>query len=120
MEWLRPLDRPAAGFARYAGLVVVGLSLIAAAGLALLALLPLLGRTLVRAVELLVAGCVWVATAISVGVSIWDVLGTIGRAAAGELATAAASVVLALLVLVGIAALYCLQRLLESQEESSQ
>jgi len=117
MKWLRPLDRPAAGFARYAGLVVVGLSLIAAA---VLALLPLLGRTLVRAVELLVAGCVWVATAISVGVSIWDVLGTIGRAAAGELATGAASAVLALLVLVGIAALYCLQRLLESEEESSQ
>jgi hypothetical protein len=117
MEWLRPLDRPAAGFARYAGIFVVGLSLIAAA---VFALLPLLGRTLVRAVELLVAGCVWVATAISVGVSIWDVLGTIGRAAAGELATAAASVVLALLVLVGIAALYCLQRLLESEEESSQ
>jgi len=117
MEWLRPLDRPAAGFARNAGLVVVGLSLIAAA---VFALLPLLGRALVRAVELLVAGCVWVATAISVGVSIWDVLGTIGRAAAGELATAAASVVLALLVVVGIAALYCLQRLLESEEESSQ
>ena len=117
MEWLRPLDRPAAGFARYAGLVIVGLSLIA---VAVFVLLPLLGRTLVRAVELLVAGCVWVATAISVGVSIWDVLGTIGRAAAGELATAAASVVLALLVLVGIAALYLLQRLLESEEESSQ
>jgi hypothetical protein len=117
MEWLRPLDRPAAGFVRNAGLVVVGLSLSAAA---VFALLPLLGRTLVRAVELLVAGCVWVATAISVGVSIWDVLGTIGRAAAGELATGAASVVLALLVLVGIAALYCLQRLLESEEESSQ
>src|SRR2546422_4039452 len=117
MEWLRPLDRPAAGFARYAGRVVVGLSLIAAAGLVLL---PLLGRALVRAVELLVAGCVWVATSISVGVRIWDVLATIGRAAAGELATPAASVVLALLVLVGIAALYGLQRLLESEEESSQ
>ena len=81
---------------------------------------PLLGRALVRAVGLLVAGCVWVATSISVGVSIWDVLRIIGRAAAGELATPAASVVLALLVLVGIAALYWLQRLLESEEESSQ
>ena len=117
MEWLRPLGRPAAGFARYAGLVVVGLSLIAAA---VLVVLPLLGRALVRAVELLVAGCVWVATSISVGMSIWDVLRTIGRAAAGELATPAASVVLALLVLVGIAAVYGLQRLLESEEESSQ
>jgi TRAP-type C4-dicarboxylate transport system permease small subunit len=117
MEWLRPLDRPAAGFARYAGLVVVGLSVIAAA---VLVLLPLLGRAFVRAVELLAAGCVWVATSISVGVSVWDVLTTIGRAAARELATPAASVVLALLVLVGIAALYWLQRLLESKEESSQ
>jgi TRAP-type C4-dicarboxylate transport system permease small subunit len=117
MEWLRPLDRPAAGFARYAGLVVVGLSLIAAA---VLVLLPLLGRGFVRAVELLAAGCVWVATSISVGVSIWDVLRTIGQAAAGELATPAASVALALLVLVGLAALYLLQRLLESEEESPQ
>src|ERR1700730_929066 len=114
MEWLRPVDRPAAGFARYAGLVVVGLSLIAAA---VFVLLPLLGQALVRTIELLAAGCVWVATSISVGVSIWDVLTTIGRAAAGELATPAATVVLALLVLVGIAALYWLQRLLESKEE---
>jgi hypothetical protein len=119
MEWPRPLDRPAAGFARYAGLVIVGLGLIAAAVLVLV-LLPLLGRALVRGVGLLVAGFVWVATSISVGVSIWDVLGTIGRAAAGQLTTPAASVVLALLVLVGIAALYLLQRLLESEEESSQ
>ena len=116
MEGLRPLDRPAARFARYAGLVVVGLSLIAAA---VFVLLPLLGRAFVRAIELLVAGCVWLATSISVGMSIWDVLGTIGRAAAGELATAAATVVLALLVLVGIGALYWLQRLLESEKESS-
>ena len=117
MEWPRPLDRPAAGFARYAGLVIAGLGLVAAA---VLVLLLLLGWALVRGVGLLVAGCVWVATSISVGMSIWDVLRTIGRAAAGELATPAASVVLALLVLVGIAALYGLQRLLESEEESSQ
>ena len=117
MEWLRPLDRPAARLARVAGLVVVGLSLIAAA---VFVLLPLLGRAFVRAIGLLVAGCVWLATSIGVGVSIWDVLGTIGRAAASGLATPAASVVLALLVLVGIVALYWLQRLLESEEESSQ
>jgi len=117
MEWWRPLDRPAARLARFAGLALVGIGLMAAA---LFVLLPLLGRAFVRAIELAIAGCVWVATSIGVGVSIWDLLGTIGRAAARELATPAASVVLGLLVLVGILALYWLQRLLEAEEESSQ
>ena len=114
MKWLRPLDRPAARLARIAGVTVVGLSLIA---VAIFVVLPLLGRMFVRLVELLVAGCVWMATSIGVGVSVWDVLATIGRAAAGGLATPAASVALAVLVLVGIAALYGLQRLLESESE---
>ncbi len=117
MGWLRPLDRPAARLARVAGLVIVGLSLVAAA---VFVLLPLLGRAFVRAIELLVAGCLWLATSIGVGVSIWDVLGTIARAVAGGLATWTASVALAVLVLIGIVALYWLQRLLESEEESSQ
>ena len=79
-------------------------------------LLPLLGRSFVRAIELLVAGCVWLATSIGVGVSIWDVLGTIARAGARGLTTPAASAGLAVLVLVGVVALYWLQRLLESEE----
>src|ERR1700730_755517 len=114
MNWLRPLDRPAARLARVAGVMVVGLSLFAAA---VLVVLPLLGRTFVRLVELLVAGCVWMATSIGVGVSVWDVLATIGRAVAGGLPTPAASAALAVLVLVGIVALYWLQRLLESESE---
>ena len=89
MEWLRPLDRPAARRARVAGLTVVGLSLIAAA---IFVVLPLVGRTFVRLVELLVAGCVWTATSIGVGVSVWDVLATIGRSVAAGLTTPAASV----------------------------
>jgi hypothetical protein len=117
MEWPRPLDRSAARIARVAGLMAVGLSLIAAA---IFVVLPLLGRSFVRLVELLVAGCVWMATSIGVGVSVWDVLGTIGRAVAGGLTTPAASVALAILVLVGIVALYWLQRLLESESESEQ
>jgi hypothetical protein len=117
MEWRRLPDRPAARFARYAGLALVGLILTAAT---ILVVLPFLGRIFVRSIEMLVAGCVWLATSIGVGVSIWDVLGTIGRAAAGGLATSAASVGLAVLVLLGIVALYWLQRLLESEEESSQ
>ena len=117
MEPRQPLGRPAARVARVAGLMVVGLSLIAAA---VFVLLPLIGRAFVRAIELLVAGCVWVATSIGVGVSVWEVLGTIGRAAAGGLTTPTASLAFTVLVLVGIVALYCLQRLLESEEESSQ
>jgi hypothetical protein len=117
MDWSRPLNRPATRFARYAGLAVGGLTLTVAA---FFVVLPLLGRAFVRSIELLVAASVWLATAIGVGVSIWDVLGTVGRALAGELATPTASVLLGGLVLVGIVALYWLQRLLESEEESSQ
>ena len=112
----RTLDRPAARFARVAGLAVVGLSLTAAA---LFVLLPLLAREFVRAIELLVAGCVWVATSIGVGLSVWDVLETIGRVSVGALLTPTGSLALSILVVVGIMALYWLQRLLESEEGSS-
>lgn len=98
------------------GFGVVGLSLVVAAAYYLL---PLVGRALVSGVELIVAGCVWVATSIGVGVSMWAVLGTIGRAVIGALVTPAGSVALSVLVVVGITALYWLQRLLESEEESS-
>ena len=117
MEWRQPLGHPAARLARVAGLVCVGLSLMVAS---VFVLLPLAGRTFVRAIELLVAGCVWVATSIGVGVSVWQVLGTIGRAASRSLTTPTASLTFTVLVLVGVVALYGLQRLLESEEESSQ
>ena len=115
MEWWRPLDRRAGRFARAAGATLGALSLIV---VAFLVLLPLLGRAVVRILGLLVTGCVWMATSIGAGVSLWDVLGTIGRAAAGGLATPTASLLLAVLVLVGVVALYMLQRLLDSGEES--
>ena len=100
-----------------AGLVVVGLALGATA---VFVFLPFLAREFVRGVELLVTGCLWIVTSIGVGVSIWTVLATIGRAIGGAVATPMASVLFAVLVLVGVAALYWLQRLLESEEESSQ
>jgi len=98
------------------GLVLGGLGVIAAA---VFLLLPLLGRAFVLGVGWLVTACVWVATSISVGVSLVDVLGTIGRAAASGLATPTASVLLTLFVLVGVAAMYWLQRLLDSEPRST-
>ena len=116
MEW-RVLDRPGARYARLAGLAVAGLSLVIAAAFLLL---PLVGRAAVRSLELLVAACVWLANSIGAGVSIWDVVGTIGWAALGSVLSPKGSLVLAVLVVIGIVALYLLQRLLESEEESSQ
>jgi hypothetical protein len=116
MESRRQLDRSAVRVARFAGLALVGLTSVAAAGFLLL---PLLGRVFVRAIELTVAGCVWLATSIGVGVSMWDVLGTIARASAGALLTPTGSLALSILVVIGIMALYWLQRLLESEEGSS-
>ena len=117
MDQRRPSDGRAARRARFAGLALAGL---AAAVAGSLVLVPLLGQAFVRVIDLMVAACVWLATSIGVGLSFWDVIGTIGRAAAGGLATSAASVALGVLVLVGIVALYWLQRLIESEEESSQ
>ena len=116
MQW-RVLDRPGARYARLAGLAVAGLSLVVAAAFLLL---PLVGRAAVRSLELLVAACVWLANSIGAGVSLWDVAGTIGMAALGSVLSPKGSLVLAVLVVIGIVALYLLQRLLESEEESSQ
>jgi hypothetical protein len=117
MDRRRRLDGPGARLARFAGVSLIGVGFMAAG---LFVLLPLMGTAFVQAIQLMVAACVWLATSIGVGLSFWDVLGTIGRAAAGGLATPTASIVLGVLVLVGIVALYWLQRLIESEEESSQ
>jgi hypothetical protein len=116
MESRRQLDRPAVGLARVAVLAFAGL---VAAAWAAFFLLPLLGRAFVRSIEVAVAACVWLATSISVGVSVWDVLATVGRAIVTGLLTPTGSVALTVLVVVGIMALYWLQRLLESEEGSS-
>ena len=116
MEW-RVLDRPAARFMRLAGLAVAGLSLTVAAAFIVL---PFLARAAARGIAMLVAGCVWLATSIGAGVSLWDVIGTIAWAGVQSLVSPTGSIVLAGLVIVGIVALYWLQRLLESEEESTQ
>ena len=116
MESRRPLNRPVTRHARTAGVAILSLSAAAASGLVVV---PLAGRVFVRAIELVVAGCVWLATSIGVGLSFWDVLGTLARASAAALLTPAGSLALSILVVIGIIALYWLQRLLESEEGTS-
>ena len=114
MDWRRVPDRPAARLARLGGLTLFGA--VAAAGIAFL-LIPLAARAFVRGIELLAAGCVWLATSISMGVSVWSLVATMWRTAAAGLVTPVASVVLWGLVAVGALALYWLHRLLGSEEE---
>jgi len=115
MDWRSTRDRPAFRAARVAGLtlVTVVLSVVAARSL-----VPLAAHAFVRAIELLMNGCVWFATSLSVGVSLGSMLGTIGRNAAGLLNTRQASLGLTLLMAIGALAAYGLQRLLGSDEES--
>jgi hypothetical protein len=82
-------------------------------------LLPAAVRVFVGALTLTLNGCVWLAASIGSGVDGWTIAATIGRAAAGALVTPEASGLIAALVLVGALALYGLQRLLGSEEESS-
>ncbi len=96
------------------GLLIVGLALIAGR-----VLVPLAARGFIRALEMVMSGCLWFAMALSTGVSIWSVLATIGRAAASSVATSQASMTLGSLALVAVVAVYALQRLLGSREESS-
>jgi hypothetical protein len=104
---------PTARLARLGGLLVVGASIVATTAFLLA---PLAARGFVRAIEALVAGCIWLATSISSGMSVWTMTTTAWRAAASSLAAPAASALLWGLVLVGLLALYWLQRLFGSAE----
>ena len=79
--------------------------------------LPLVARAFVRVVVLILNGYVWLAMSLSAGMSLWGVLGAIGRATAGALTTSTAFVLLLALVAIGALALYGLQRLLGSEGE---
>jgi hypothetical protein len=82
-------------------------------------LLPLALRLFVRAIELTMKACVWVARSLSVGMSLWSMARVVVRNAAGMMVSGEATAALAVLVLVGALAAYGLQRLLGSEEESS-
>ena len=114
MDWRRTPDRPAARWARVGGIALLGA--VVAAGVAML-MIPLAARAFVRGIVLLAAGCVWLATSLSMGVSVWTMLGTVWRNVSSALATPVASTLLWSLVVLGALALYWLQRLLGSEEE---
>ena len=80
--------------------------------------LPLAVRGFVRAIVLLMDGCVWIALSIGTGASIWSVVATIGRSTLAAFVTPMASGILLGLVAICLFALYLLQRLLGPEEES--
>src|SRR5262249_13154922 len=105
------------GRVRLAGIGIVAVvSTVAGAYL----LLPAAGRLVVRSLTLIVTGWVWLAGWLRWGTDGWTIATTVGRAAASVLSTPQVTGFVAVLVLVGGLAVYGLQRLLGSEEESSQ
>ena len=101
----------------YAGSGAVGLEAWSRGAGIVTLVLPFAARAFVRGIVLLAAGCVWLATSLSMGVSVWTMVVTAWRNAAGVMATPTASAILWSLVVLGAIALYWLQRLLSSEEE---
>lgn len=102
--------------ARLAGIAIASIILASAA---MWFLLPLGVRAFVRGLVLVVDGCVWFAASVSAGADAWTILGAIGRAAGTALVSTETFMIVGGLVLAGAAALFGLQRLLGSEEESS-
>jgi hypothetical protein len=116
MGWQRPLKGPFTRAARLTGLAIATVTLTLAAAFLLL---PLAVRVFVRGLELAVNGCIWLAASLSAGADAWTILKVVGRAAAGAIVSPRTFATLGALVLVGALALYGLQRLFDSEEESS-
>jgi hypothetical protein len=101
--------------ARLAGLAITSVALGAGA---IWFLLPLGVRAFVRGLVLVVDGCVWFAASVSAGADAWTIVKAIGRAAGTALTSTQTFMVVGGLVLAGALALFGLQRLLGSEEES--
>src|SRR6266851_4653886 len=101
MGWQRPLKGPFTRAARLTGVAIATVTLILAAAFLLL---PLAVRVFVRGLELAVNGCIWLAASLSAG---------------SALVSPQAFATFGALVVIGALALYGLQRLFDSEEESS-
>jgi hypothetical protein len=93
---------------------VIGVGAVAFAGRFLL---PVALRGFVRAVELGLAGAVWVAASIDAGADAWTIATAILRAGARALLTPRVLGIVGGLVLLGAVAMYGLQRLLGLEED---
>jgi len=115
MGW-RPRKLPSRRVTRWVGfwIVTVGGSLVG-----VLVAIPFLVRGMVRALELMVSGSVWLATSVGSGADTWTIVGTIGRAVGLALVTPKALGVSGALLLVGAAALAGLRQLLDSEERAA-
>ena len=110
----RQVTGPARRLVRVTGTVLIVVAASVAAGYLLL---PLGVHWFIRALDLTLNGCIWVAAAFTNGTDVWTIFLTIGRAVGTTLLETRALTVLGVLVLVGAAAVYALQRLLGSEEE---
>jgi hypothetical protein len=103
---------------RSARLAVIAVASVALAAGAAWFLLPLGIRAFVRGLVMVVDGCVWFAASVSAGADVWTIIKAIGRAAGTALTSTQTFMIVGGLVLAGALALFGLQRLLGSEEES--
>jgi hypothetical protein len=116
MGWLRPVKGRASRTWRLAGLAAVMTTVGIAASFALV---PVVVQGLLATLDLTLDTAVWLSMAFEADDDIWTVLATIGRSAADMFMTRRAMAAFGTLVLISSVALYALQRLLGSEEESS-
>ena len=102
---------------RLAGIGIIALTTIVAGGYVLL---PIAAWGFVRALTMTLNGCIWLAASISAGDDVWTIVQSVGNAAAGAFVTPEVSAGIVMLVVVGALALFGLQRLLGSEEDSLQ
>jgi hypothetical protein len=100
-----------------AGIGVVAVTAIVATAYLVL---PIAAWAFVRALTMTLNGCIWLAASISSGTDGWTIIQTVARAAAGTLVTPQVSGAIVALVVLGAIALFGLQRLLGSEEDSPQ
>jgi hypothetical protein len=101
---------------RRAGLAAFATTAGIAAGFVLV---PLAARGLVAGLDVTLDAFIWLTLSFDADTDVWTMAAAIGRAAASSLMTPRALAGLGMLILISSLALYGLQRLLSSEEESS-
>lgn len=94
-------------------LVLAGSAVSIALAIGILLQLP---RLLLTVVDRGVAAVVWIFVALERGLDVWAILAQIGRTTASVIAAPQVTFAVMAIALVGAAALYALQRILESEE----